>query len=226
MVGPVVKKSVWLCLLSLWCFTESDAQLLIGTGFEYGVPVIVGKQVFVQTDPVGLSGVVGYELKGSVVYPTFSYLIKSIRVPVYSAGQSGLQDFATDHNFALNLNYRMGDWDKYLALFAGIGIAQIKPEDNVDGYAGGNAVWLRDTGSATMYPLVQAGGRWLWRILPNSNFYFCLEADMKYIKAQNNNEYYLWRGKDYAKATIGGNIFFPSVMVQLLYVFERRRENY
>lgn len=212
-------------LLALCGYThQAGAQLYAGAGFEYGLPIVAGRQTFVKTAPVGFAADVGCLVPHSRLFPSFTYLLKEIRLPVANNTYSNLSDQATSNVYALNMNYKpIGNDDNYTALYLGIGVAKINPDRNLDDNTG-NALSLRDTGSNDLYPLAQLGIQYRHRILPNSNFFLCLEANVRYISFRNNNRYYLGYGSNSASvpATINGSIYFPSVFIHLDYVFGRR----
>ena len=219
----VKKCALLFCPLLFLCIVKDYAQLALGAGFEYGLPVFVNKQVFVKTTSLGIGAVLSYCPPRSRVFPSVTYLIKSNHVPVGSQYYNTFDDYATYHNFALNLNYRTTEETHYSLFFIGIGIAGIKPGSGLED-SHGNALTLIDTGNIKIYPLVQGGVRYMHKILQNGNFYLGLEANIKYIRMHSDNAYYIQQGATISKATINGDIIFPGIQVQLIYFFERAAE--
>ena len=218
------KKTILLSCGPLLCLPgKSYAQLGFGGGFEYSMPVFVNNQVYAKRPALGNCGVLSYCPRDSKLFPSFSYLIKSMMVPVFNTFYNGQDVLATNHNFELNLNYRRSDENNYSVLFIGLGVAQIVPETNMNDNRG-NPLSLIDTGNTHLYPLAQIGGKLMHRILPNSNFYVGLEASLKYIRVHSNDAYYIQNGNNYYKATIAGDIIYPGIQLQLYYFFERGKE--
>jgi len=199
------------------------AQLGIAGGLEYGTAVFANSPVYVNRPTVGVCTELTFRPRNLRLSPSFSYLFKSISVPVHSAAFSGLDDFANLRNFMLKLNYRTSDEGTYSVLFVGVGVASIEPSANLADNAG-NAINVTDTGTLNMYPAVELGIRRMWRILPNGGFYLGLEGSVTYIRMHSQNEYYLRQGSTEASATIGGNIMMPGIALTLQYFFMRNGE--
>jgi hypothetical protein len=206
---------VFLLLFNASC---GYAQLGIGGGFEYGTGVFINNRVFAGAPSLGISGMLSYAPRESRLFPSLTYLLKTMVVPVNNGYYSGLEDVATVHHFVLNLNYRTTGEPNYYQLFMGIGIAKITPETNLTDMRG-NPITLIDTASVSLYPVIQAGGKYMHRILGNSSFYLGLEANLKYIRMRSENVYYLQQGKSSVKATIAGEIIAPAVQIHLDYIF-------
>ena len=107
-------RSIWckalvVCLILLQSvYNCGYAQISIGGGFEYGTAAFISKSVFVRRPSMAISGTLSIAPRDSKIFPSFTYLLKNMVVPVansYYAGQTGT---ATDQHFALNLNYRTG----------------------------------------------------------------------------------------------------------------------
>jgi hypothetical protein len=211
-------------ILSLLLPGVDYAQLGAAGGFEYGTPILVNKSVFIRRPSVGICAMVSYCPPEGRLFPSLSYLKKNIIVPVHNSAYEGQDDNAAEDNFVLNLNYRTTDKEHYTLVFAGIGVANIIPQHSLNDKLG-NPMQLRDTGSITLYPLMQAGCRYMRRILPNSNFYLGLETDIKYIRMRSDNVYYIWQGSSATRASIGGNVIFPGVQVYLQYFFGKESED-
>jgi hypothetical protein len=138
---------------------------------------------------------------------------------VHNTYFNDLEDFATEHRFALRLNYRTSMEQSYHLLFIGIGAADIRPERTLSDQ-NGDAIALTDTGSSHLYPLVQVGGVYMKRILPNSGFYLGLEACLQYVSMHSENRYYLQQPGISVPATIGGDVVSPGISIKLLYIFD------
>jgi hypothetical protein len=199
------------------------AQLGIGGGFEYGTALVLNNGIYARRPSMGVSGILSYAPRESKMFPSFTYLLKSIALPISNDRYSGLVDFATCQNFALNLNYRTTEEPDYYLLFMGIGLATINPDtylyDN-----NGNTLTLIDTASVNRYPLIQLGGKYMHRILGNSSFYLGLEANLRYIRMHPDVPCYLQEGRSLANARIGGDIISPGVQIQLNYFFDKGEE--
>ncbi len=220
----MLRKAVSICIFLFLSDSNCGyAQMSIGGGFEYGTAAFINKGIFVKRPSIGISGMISYAGRESKLFPSFTYLLKNIVVPVDNNYYTGVEDFAKDQHFALNLNYRTTFESDYYQLFMGVGIAHISPEKNLsDGQ--GNAMTLTDTASVSIYPLIQAGVKYMHRILPNSSFYVGIEANLKYIRMHSENVFYLQQGTGSVKATIAGDIIFPGVQIHLDYFFDRNEE--
>lgn len=226
-MGNKYKQTWWIVLsaaifLMLLTTPAANAQVGIGGGFEYGTAAVINNGVFIRKPSIGIAGMLSYAPRDSKVFPSFSYLLKTIYVPVANDIYQDVNAPATDQHFALNINYRTTLESDYHLLFIGVGVAKINATKNlVD--EDGNAITLTNTlPTAHLYPLVQAGGKYMHRILPNSSFYVGLEANLKYIRMHSDDVYYLQQGTNSVKATVSGDIVFPGLQVQLCYFFERK----
>lgn len=200
------------------------AQLGIGGGFEYGTAVFTNKEIFVGKPSLGFSAMLSYAPRKSKLFPSVTYLLKNMVVPVNNSYYSQQNDIARGHNFALNLNYRTSTYEpNYYQLFMGIGIAKISPEVNLSDKQG-NALTLIDTTSVSLYPMVQVGCKYMYRILSNSSFYIGVEANLKYIRMHSADVDYLQQGSNIVKASIGGEIICPGIQVHLDYIFDGNEE--
>jgi hypothetical protein len=218
-------KTVSICIfLSLSYFSNSYAQIGIGSGFEYGTAIFINKQVYIRRPSMGISGMMSYAPRESKIFPSFTYLLKNMVVPIansYYADQTGT---ATDQHFALNLNYRTALEGDYYQCFIGGGIARTNPWKTLSDQWG-NAISLIDSsGSDNIYPLIQVGGKYMHRILSNSSFYLGIEANLKYIRMHSENGYALQYGSASVPATISGDIIFPGLLLHLDYIFDRKEE--
>ncbi len=211
------------CIFLLLASGYGYAQLGIGGGFECSPAVFISNGVFVRRPSLGISGMLSYAPRDSRLFPSFTYLLKSIAVPVNNDYYPGLYDFARNQNFVLNLNYRTTDEQNYYLLFMGIGVANVSPGAHLNDEQG-RPVTLVDKGSSNLYPVMQVGGKYMYRILNNGSFYLGLEANLRYIRMHSGNVYYLQQGKNSVQATIAGDILFLGVQIHLDYFFDRNEQ--
>lgn len=214
-----------LCVAVLCLVSGTDngyAQLGIGGGFEFGTAAFVNP-AFIRKPSLGIAGMLSYGLRDSRIFPSFTYLLKTIAVPVNNSFYKDLTAPATSQHFVLNLNYRTTDNPDYNLFFLGVGVSKIKPNEGFND-GNGNDITLIDTASANLYPVMQGGVKYMHRILGNSSFYVGLEANLKYIRMHSENVYYLHQATSMVKATMGGDIIFPSVQIHLDYFFDGKEE--
>jgi hypothetical protein len=217
MSGKALSACIFLLLLAS---NYGYAQIAIGAGFECGTAVFINKGVFAGRPSVGLAGILSYAPRESKLFPSVTYLIKNIVVPIDNDHYPGLNGLATSQNFALNLNYGTRCESTYNQLFIGIGIAKIRPQTDLSDKMG-NAVTLIDTANFNLYPMIQIGGKYMRRILNNASFYVGIEAHLRYIRMHSENVYYLQQDLSSVKATIAGEIISPGLQVHLDYFFGR-----
>jgi hypothetical protein len=216
------------CAVCLFLFLLASncvyAQLGVGGGFELGTAAFINKAVFVESPSIGISAMVSYAPPESTLFPSVTYLLRNTVVPVENDIYLKQRGIVTSQNFVLNLNYRTTDESNYYLLFWGIGIAKMRPETDLSDRLG-NAITLIDSLPSThLYPMIQAGCKYMHRILGNSSFYVGFEANIKYIRMHADNVYYIQQGSTFTKATITGDIVTPGVQVQLAYFFDGKEE--
>ena len=221
---PTWGKTFSACILLLQLDANCGyAHLGIGGGFEYGTAAFINNGLFIKRPSLGISGMLSYAPRESKVFPSFTYLLKTIAVPVNNSYYKDQADLATSQHFVLNLNYRTSPESNYYQLFMGGGVSKIKPGTNLSDN-NGYAMKLVDTATANLYPIVQVGAKYMHQILGNSSFYLGLEANLKYIRMHSENVYYLQQDKNLVKASIGGDVIFPSVQIHLDYFFDGKEE--
>gem|GEM_PF-6692019 len=218
-------KVISVCVfLLLSIVSVGYAQIGIGGGFEYGTAIFINKQVYIRRPSMAISGMLSLAPRESKIFPSFTYLLKNMVVPVansYYADQAGS---ATDQHFALNLNYRTALEGDYYQCFIGGGIARINPGEALSDQWGNATSLIDSSGSGNIYPLIQLGGKYMHRILSNSSFYLGIEANLKYIRMHSENGYALQYGSASVPATISGDIVFPGLLLHLDYIFDRKEE--
>lgn len=223
-------KSRWwaffVCIF-LWLSNSNwgYAQIGIGGGFEYGTGAFINDGFFIKRPSLGITGMLSYAPRESKLFPSFTYLLKTMVVPVNNSYFANLSDLAKTQHFVLNLNYRTSPESNYYQFFMGVGASKITPETDLSDN-NGYAVKLIDTAAANLYPIVQLGAKYMHRILENSSFYLGLEANLKYIRMHSDNVYYLQQDKNLVKASIGGDVIFPSVQIHLDYFFDGNERRY
>lgn len=223
MSNGIITRIIALLFVALRMAVPCRAQLGIGGGMEYGMAIFANKPVFVKRPAAGVCAELSFSPGESRLFPSFSYLLKSILVPVHNTSFSNEGDFATMQNLMLKLNYRTSDGPHYSLLFFGVGAASIVPENDLSDNQG-SAIAIADTGSINLYPAVEMGIRYMQKILPNGGFYLGLEGSVRYIRMHSQNDYYLRQGTTLASATIGGDIILPGIAVTLQYFFIRNGE--
>lgn len=216
----VARRSLFLIAGFLLSRQPVSGQLVIGGGLEYGGAIFLNHPLFAGRPSMAACGELAYIPPNGNFYPSFCYRLKSLVVPVQNSPFKNLDDIAMEHNFALRLNYRTSREQHFSVLFVGIGVAGILPEKSLsDQY--GNEISLADSATVNLYGLVQAGARYMTRVLPNSGFYLGLEAYVQYVAMKPTNYYRLQQGSTVTAATISGDVVMPSIAVKLLYAFEK-----
>ncbi len=223
-------KQVWWIAVSTAIFllqvatSCTYAQIGLGGGFEYGTAAVVNNGIFIRKPNMAITAMLSYAPRDARLFPSFTYLLKTIYVPVANDTYPNINVPATDQHFALNLNYRTNLESDYHLLFLGVGVAKINAVTNLIDEQG-NAITLTNTlASAHLYPLMQVGGKYMHRILPNSSFYVGLEANLKYIRMHSDDVYYLQQGSNSVKAAVAGDIIFPGLQVLLAYFLDGKEE--
>ncbi len=156
-------------ILAICCSCPCKAQLGLAAGWEYGTAMFANSPFFIRRPSSGIYTELCYAPPESRIFPSFSYMLKTIPVPVRNTFFNNPDDFAKFQHYILKLNYRMSEEQHYHLLFLGIGVASILPETVLSDQQG-NAIALIDTANTHLYALVQAGVQYMRRILPNPAF--------------------------------------------------------
>ena len=210
------------CSISVLFAGSACAQVAVSTGVECGFPFFVNRQGYYNLESFGLRTDVSYQPRNTTLYPSASFLLTYMQLPVYASNYSGLNVFASNRSLMLNLNCKSDRENNNFLIYGGLGVAQIQPNGNVYN-TNSTDLQLVSLYNINLYPAINAGCKFYHRLPVRRPIYVTFEANLTYIRMYaNDNEYYIQSYNARQKVSIYGDILFPGAVFSMCYIFERR----
>lgn len=205
---------------------SANAQLIVGIGSSIGASYFLDRQAYYNSLSPGIGLHISYCPPNNIsaFYPSASFYIHQMQIPVFSSLLDGLTIPATSKCWLLNLNYKLTDNENNFIAYGGIGVSHIAPDVTASVYYGPGSIALAliNEGNSEYYPTLNTGIIYLKHISKKAPLYLGIDGQLKYIYIYQNGKYYVQNTSVREEAYVSGNMIFPSLVISINYAFERR----